>query len=1051
MDFKRYFLVLIFLFISVTLLAEQKSEILFFDDFNSYQNGANGSPVWTISKGFWFIKDGKFIQKSTDYDCGAMIDLFLDFSFELKFKFRVKEGEPGAGFFFHSKELGSTEFSHMSRFESQETMLVGRFIQGGYECSHSVRFNKQKFSGWHWLTLRVNQDKKSYSIFLDKEPLTLDEPLFFPAGYCGIQSSGGVIEFDDVTLSRLPMKGQPAILSWLNYFILNKKGQLVVPTPSRGKIYIIDQKGKFRSSFGAPIKQKGQFASPCGIAQLQSGDYVISDSKLNRIHLFSDDGEWKKTVGGTGKGNAQFDQPGDIAVDEHDRIYVVDHGNKRIQIFDKKLNFLLSFGKEELELPEAIAIRGDTIYVLNNGINRIEVFLWQGKQPVRTNYVSFGSGVGRDLVVDLRNIYVSLTNEIRLFDKNGNLIKRFFAESIGGIYPYGMAVSKQGRLYLSDYFQGNLIVTDKKLSESVADIEFPDNGTAVFKIDVAEKKLIKLRISLNNNVIFEKKSPAGVHHQFTIKGLTPSTTYHYQIYPTFFRIPGDRQYSKKFPFITPPEPGKKHYRAISMATIIFTNVLDTATMESGQPPLPELPEAELDRIKAQIEDGIRFYWLNSGMNLFIDNKFLVINEHLYKHQLFGPEWWYPPLKKSIKKYVKKAGYKITDFQSILYLACVRDYNKEKNKYELRGKGGGFTAGLGANNQYGLSYWEVTHENHNSGNNWLMVHEFHHQLDELFLLSGYPEYWFNHFSPTIFTAADFGEHFDGNAWILRNWQPAKWYDLKFGKLRFTVDQDMDGIPDDDPDLPMDEKRFGSSPFRKDDDQDGISDFDEIFFSNWVIEGCGETYGGVTLFPNPLDPDTDHDGIIDSEDPYPLYPFKPEIHYGKDEEINPIDEPQFFFAKLLDRRIHARVYALWDSVQLHFVFKTDRLAPVKLMLDVDADGWFLGRDNYLITAIPENDSTLNASVSINNCSLPDRWPFMDKTLSEKIQLRSKLTCQKGRYFIDIIVPKNDFTGLELKSGEQIGVNIGFKVIMDADGHQRYVTIFEPNRFFDVRLSQ
>ena len=199
-----------------------------------------------------------------------------------------------------------------------------------------------------------------------------------------------------------------------------------------------------------------------------------------------------------------------------------------------------------------------------------------------------------------------------------------------------------------------------------------------------------------------------------------------------------------------------------MATIIFTNVLDSSKLKPSFPELPPLDEYELNRIKSQVEDGIRFYWMNSGMNLFLDNDYIIVDEQLFHHQVFGSQWWYPPKEDWVTKAIGKRGNKVEDYVAVLYLACVRDFNEKTGKYELRGKGGGFTAGIGANSQYGLSYWEVTHANHGSGNNWLMAHEFHHQLDELFLVSGYPEYWFNHFSPTVNTAADFGEHFDGNA-------------------------------------------------------------------------------------------------------------------------------------------------------------------------------------------------------------------------------------------------------------------------------------------------
>jgi len=220
---------------------------------------------------------------------------------------------------------------------------------------------------------------------------------------------------------------------------------------------------------------------------------------------------------------------------------------------------------------------------------------------------------------------------------------------------------------------------------------------------------------------------------------------------------------------------------------------------------------------------------------------------------------------------------------------------------------------------------------------------------------------------------------------------------------------------------------------------------------VIEGCGESYGGKALLPNLMNFDTDDDGIADSDDPYPLYPFAPVIHRGS--WIDPDSVHHFYserpLARLFDHRIHATVYARWDSLNLNFVFKMDRLAPVKLMIDANADGWFLGRDNYLFYLKPKDETQLETELVIVNCAEPKRWPFHDKKLARKIKIQSNIRWLEDNYVITLSIPKNDYTGLKLEAGERLGVNIGFSVIMDAAGHERYLTIFEPNRFFDVEL--
>ncbi len=1040
---------ILFIIILAFPIFPQQTTLIFKDDFESYQNGLDCSPIWTISKGLWQIEAGRLVQKTMEYDCGAMLNIFIDYSFELAMDFRIKEGEPGAGFFFHSESYRTTEFSHMSRFESNKTMLIGHFVQSNYECTHSAKLNEQKFENWHRLVLRVDQDLGKYRFYLDDQPIANSELLVFRAGYCGLQSSGGVIEFDNVTLKRLPMKRKQVVLNWLRHFLVTNKNELIIPSKARGVIQRVDMEGNLISSFDSPRNQKGKFENPSSIAQLSNGDFVVGDEGLNCIHLFNKKGKWKNSVGDFGSGSGQLNCPLDICVDASDHIFVVDEGNNRIQVWDANFDFVTEFGKNELVHPAAVAVAGKNIYVLTNGMSQIEIYQWENNRARWLRDFVIGSGQGRDILVHAEQIYVAVGNEVQLFDGNGNLIKNILAESINGIYPFGLGIDKNNQIYIADYRAGRFIIVNKDLDEPKLKITFPSNNQAVIHLVSTTNEKASLRVALKDSFIFRDSDQKSLQHQFIVNNLRPSTTYHFQFSPTLKTIPAADGFSQNYAFITPPEAGKKHYWSLPIATIIFTNVLDSSKMKFSFPALPPLDNEELDRIKSQVEDGIRFYWMNSGMNLFLDNDYIIVDEQLFQHQIFGAQWWYPPKKDWVIKSIENSGKKVEDYIAVLYLACVRDFNEKTDKYEMRGKGSGFTAGIGANSQHGLSYWEVTHANHSSGNNWLMVHEFHHQVDELFLMSGYPQYWFNHFSPTANTAADFGEHFDGNAWILKNWQIANWYDLKFGNIQFTIDEDMDGIPDDDPALPMDEIRLNSSPRAKDSDSDGVSDLNEILVSNWIIEGCGETYGGTAMFPNLINNDTDHDGVADSIDPYPLYPFNPIIKFKQTSSAETLNRP--IFAQLLDNRIHATIYAGFDTLNLSFAIKMDRLTPVKLMIDADANGWFLGRDNYLIYLKPKNDLTLEIELVIINCSDPKQWPFHDKELAKKITLATEMKKLDDEYLLTVSIPKDDFTGLKLAPGEKIGVNIGFLVIMDAEGHERYITIFEPNRFFDVELAE
>ncbi|MEK6650516.1 MAG: hypothetical protein AABY75_06035, partial [Bacteroidota bacterium] len=172
--------------------------------------------------------------------------------------------------------------------------------------------------------------------------------------------------------------------------------------------------------------------------------------------------------------------------------------------------------------------------------------------------------------------------------------------------------------------------------------------------------------------------------------------------------------------------------------------------------------------------------------------------------------------------------------------------------------GGGTYGVPAPWKYGSTagYTGNPFQDRFSRQDWLITHEFHHQLDALMEASEFPEY--DHADQPWKMPGRFGEDFDFNARILRRATEAQWMGLRFGTLTPARDVDRDSIPDDDPSLPMDELRFGSSPNRRDTDGDGLGDLHELM-------------AGTSRDSAPTVADTDGDGTADGKDPEPLSPL------------------------------------------------------------------------------------------------------------------------------------------------------------------------------------
>ncbi len=90
------------------------------------------------------------------------------------------------------------------------------------------------------------------------------------------------------------------------------------------------------------------FDLPSGIAVLRNGNIIVTDGYgNNRVAMFSKDGKFIKQVGkgdggpeGKGTGPGEWVLPHKLAVDAAENLYIIDRENRRVQVFDKDLNYL---------------------------------------------------------------------------------------------------------------------------------------------------------------------------------------------------------------------------------------------------------------------------------------------------------------------------------------------------------------------------------------------------------------------------------------------------------------------------------------------------------------------------------------------------------------------------------------------------------------------------------------------------------------------------------------------------------------------------------------
>jgi len=427
--------------------------------------------------------------------------------------------------------------------------------------------------------------------------------------------------------------------------------------------------------------------------------------------------------------------------------------------------------------------------------------------------------------------------------------------------------------------------------------------------------------------------PAGLrtHHVLRLDGLRPATRYTYRVYdpgadptPTEVRWGAAKPWRREFSFSTLAPVGRMTVIRVPVKVLLMPNVVNVASAhgEKGAltPPPPIMTEAELRRIRAEYADSARFLFANNGFRVWYDYRIFVDA----RRQRWGEEpanvdssyaGWPVCRSWAGKDYEGPGGggFTIVDTRHIervaqppvhepeLYVgqieqAFVRRWLPARKAWEFYNSGGGtlgideWDRGVPARSQY-LGGGDTA---------WLATHEFHHQIESLgaFSLSNREDdrVIFDHFFPrrrvkrpdgrwdewTWSTSFAHGEHYDGIAYTDRMLTPLQWLRLHFGQTISVVDADGDGVPDDDPRLPLDERRIGTSP-RTARTDGALHDFAKATLSRWA------PYAPLTttwlkaphprVWPNPRSADSDGDGLRDGEDPVPLNPYPPFIWPGR----------------------------------------------------------------------------------------------------------------------------------------------------------------------------
>jgi peptidylamidoglycolate lyase len=183
-----------------------------------------------------------------------------------------------------------------------------------------------------------------------------------------------IFVFDGHT-GRLLTKWGENILALPHSITVDGKDNVWVADVALNQVFKFSHDGKLLLKLGERAvagDDPAHFNRPSDVAVAPDGSFYVSDGyRNNRIMKFAPDGKFLFQWGTKGNGPGKFDLPHAIAF-ATDRVYVVDRGNKRIQVFDEKGIYLAEWKSQPFAGPQDIKIgRDGTAFVAQSGSDKL--------------------------------------------------------------------------------------------------------------------------------------------------------------------------------------------------------------------------------------------------------------------------------------------------------------------------------------------------------------------------------------------------------------------------------------------------------------------------------------------------------------------------------------------------------------------------------------------------------------------------------------------------------------------------------------------------------
>lgn len=222
--------------------------------------------------------------------------------------------------------------------------------------------------------------------------------------------------------------------------------------------------------------------------------YVVSDSIKNQLNIINKDGDIVKVIGKTGNGNMEFSRPTTLTM-LHDKIYIIDQLNYRIQVFDQSFNFVesIAYSNQLFKYPDenfdSIAVDDQqNIYLSQYQGNYGKILMINSKDSIQTEY---GNNLFGSLASDGETIYflsigsVTQEKDLKNINNHRNYLYQIDHSSINfikelplGLLPSGLVVTDREIVFYSATYRQ--LMKFSKDGNYLSSIAFFDDGYVDF-------------------------------------------------------------------------------------------------------------------------------------------------------------------------------------------------------------------------------------------------------------------------------------------------------------------------------------------------------------------------------------------------------------------------------------------------------------------------------------------------------------------------------------------------------------------------------------------